>query len=227
MSGGLAHVGVSTFGAITLAFSVVFLTLFGLIDEPHARHWIAGLLYQEDRERVLRVADQIVQVTSRYMLGNVAISVICGTVYGITAVILGLPYPLAIAVIAGVLDLIPSLGATLAGVIVALVALSVSVTATVVFVVVMVVYQHVENYILQPAIIGKAARISGFTVLSSVLAFGALFGLIGAIIGVPLAAGIQIVVEELTSDRRARIAAADAQRAEQSGRREAQIPRKA
>jgi predicted PurR-regulated permease PerM len=77
------------------------------------------------------------------------------------------------------------------------------------FLVVMVVYQ-IENYVLQPTIIGKAARISGFTVLASVLAFGALFGLVGAIIGVPIAAGIQIVVEELTSARRARIAATDA-----------------
>jgi predicted PurR-regulated permease PerM len=77
------------------------------------------------------------------------------------------------------------------------------------FLVVMVVYQ-IENYVLQPTIIGKAARISGFTVLASVLAFGALFGLVGAIIGVPIAAGIQIVVEELTSARRARIAPTDA-----------------
>ena len=60
----------------------------------------------------------------------------------------------------------------------------------------MVIYQQIENYILQPTIIGKAARISGFTVLVSVLAFGALFGLIGAIIGVPIAASIQIVVED-------------------------------
>ena len=73
----------------------------------------------------------------------------------------------------------------------------------------MVVYQQIENYILQPTIIGKAARISGLTVLASVLVFGALFGVIGAIIGVPIAAGIQIVVDELTAARTARIAAAD------------------
>ena len=122
------------------------------------------------------------------MLGNLAISVICGTVYGVTAVILDVPYPLALAVIAGILDLIPSIGATIAGIIVALVALSVGPEAFVVFLIVMVVYQQIENYVLQPTIIGKAARISGFTVLASVLAFGALFGLIGAIIGVPIAA---------------------------------------
>lgn len=210
VSGGVADVGISAFGVVTLVFSVMFLTLFGLIDEPRLRAWIGGLLYRGDRERFLQVTDRIVQTTSRYMLGNLAISVICGTLYGITAVILDVPYPLALAVIAGTLDLIPSVGATIAGVIVAIVALSVSPTAFVVFLIVMVVYQQIENYILQPTIIGRAARISGFTVLTSVLAFGALFGLIGAVIGVPIAAGLQIVVEELTAARRARIAAVDA-----------------
>jgi predicted PurR-regulated permease PerM len=210
VSGGVADVGVSAFGAVTLVFSVLFLTLFGLVDEPRVRDWVGGLLYRGDRDRVLHVTDRIVQTTSRYMLGNLAISVICGSIYGVTAVILGIPHPLALAVIAGVLDLIPSIGATIAGVIVALAALTVSPAAFVIFVIVMVVYQQLENYVLQPTIIGKAARISGFTVLVSVLAFGALFGLIGAVIGVPIAAGIQIVLEELTAARRARIAAADA-----------------
>ena len=169
MSGGVADVGVSAFGVVTLVFSVMFLTLFGLIDEPRLRDWVGGLLYRGERERFLQVTDRIVQTTSRYMLGNLAISVVCGTVYGITAVILDVPYPLALAVIAGILDLIPSIGATIAGVIVAIVALSVSPAAFVVFLIVMVVYQQIENYILQPTIIGKAARISGFTVLASVL----------------------------------------------------------
>ena len=210
VSGGVAHVGISAFGAITVVFSVIFLTLFGLIDEPHLREWTAGLMYRDKRERYLRVTDRIIHTTSRYMLGNLAISVVCGTVYGVTAVILGLPYPLALAVIAAILDLVPSIGATLAGVLIGIVALSVSLEALIVFLIVIVVYQLIENYILQPTIIGKAAKISGFTVLASVLAFGALFGLIGAIIGVPIAAALQIVVEELTAGRRARIAAADA-----------------
>jgi predicted PurR-regulated permease PerM len=209
-SGGIVHVGASAFGAVTLALSVIFLTLFGLIEEPRVRDWTGNLLYRDKRERYLRVTDRIIQTTSRYMLGNLAISVVCATVYGITAVILGLPYPLALAVIAGILDLIPNIGATTAGIIIAIVALSVSVQALIIFVIVIVVYQQIENYILQPTIIGKAAQVSGFTVLVSVLAFGALFGLIGAIIAVPIAAGIQIVVDELTAARRARIAAADA-----------------
>jgi predicted PurR-regulated permease PerM len=210
VSGGVADVGVSAFGAVTLVFSVIFLTLFGLVEEPRVRDWIGGLMHRDKRERYLDVTDRIVHTTSRYMLGNVAISVVCGTVYGVTAVILDMPYPLAIALIAATLDLIPSIGATIAGIIIAIIALSVSLEALIVFAIVMVVYQQIENYVLQPTIIGKAARVSGFTVLTSVLVFGALFGLIGAIIGVPIAAALQILVDELTAARRARIAVADA-----------------
>jgi predicted PurR-regulated permease PerM len=216
VSGGVADVGVSAFGAVTLFFSVIFLTLFGLIEEPRARDWIGGLLYREKRERYLDVTDRIIRTTSRYMLGNVAISFVCATVYGVTAVILDVPYPLAVAMIAGILDLIPTIGATIAGIIIGIVALSVSLEALIVFAIVIVVYQQIENYILQPTIIGRAAKVSGFTVLVSVLAFGALFGFIGAIIGVPIAAGLQILVDELTAARRARIAAVDAAEQEQS-----------
>ena len=209
VSGGVADVGVSAFGAVTLFFSVIFLTLFGLSDEPRVRDWIGGLMYRDKRERYLDVTNRIVTTTSRYMLGNLAISVICGTVYGVTAVILGLPYPLALALIAGLLDLIPTVGATIAGIIIGVIALSVSLEALVAFAIVMLVYQQIENYVLQPTIIGKAAHVSGFTVLASVLAFGALFGVIGAIIGVPIAAALQILVEEITAGRRARVAAAE------------------
>jgi predicted PurR-regulated permease PerM len=210
VSGGLAHVGVSAFGAVTLVFSVTFLTLFGLIDEPRVRTSIAGLLYRDRRERYQRVTDRIIHTTSRYMLGNLAISVICATVYGITAVILGLPYVLALALIAGFLDLIPNVGALLAGIIIGIVALSVSLGALIAFVIVIVVYQQVENYVLQPTIIGRITHLSGFTVIVSVLVFGALFGVVGAVIGVPIAAAIEIILEEATAARRARIAAADA-----------------
>ena len=210
VSGGLAHVGVSAFGAVALVFSVTFLTLFGLIDEPRVRASIGALLYRDKRERYQEVTDRIIQTTSRYMLGNLAISVICATVYGVTAVILGLPYALALALIAGILDIIPNIGSLLAGIIIGLVALSVSLGALIVFVIVILVYQQVENYILQPTIIGRVTHVSGFTVIVSVLVFGSLFGIVGAIIGVPIAAAIEIVLDEATASRRARIAAVDA-----------------
>ena len=210
VSGGVMDIGVSAFGAITLAVSVVFMTLFLLVDLPGLRSWAGGLIHRDSRLRVERVTDRIIQTTSRYMLGNLAISLICAITYGVTAEILGLPYPLALALIAGILDLIPNIGALLAGIIFGIVALTVSLGALIAVVIVIVVYQQVENYVLQPTIIGRAANVSGFTVIVSVLVFGSLFGVIGAVIGVPISAAIQIVLDELTAARRARIAAEDA-----------------
>jgi predicted PurR-regulated permease PerM len=209
VSGGLVDVGTSAFGAVALVFSVTFLTMFGLIDAPRVRSSVGGLLYRDKRDRYDRIIDRIVHTTSRYMLGNLAISVICATVYGITAVILGLPYALALALIAGILDLIPNIGSLLAGIIIGIVALSVSLGALIAIVIVIIVYQQVENYILQPTIIGRVTEVSGFTVIASVLVFGSLFGIVGAVIAVPIAAAIKIVLGEATAGRRARIAAAE------------------
>jgi predicted PurR-regulated permease PerM len=212
VSGGVANVGISAFGVVTFVLSLTFLTLFGLVELPRTRATVGALLYRDKRERVEQVTDRIITTTSRYMLGNLAISMICASVYGITAVILGLPYALALALISGILDLIPNVGALLAGLIIGIVALSVSLGALVAFVIVIFVYQQVENYVLQPTIIGKATNVSGFTVLVSVLVFGSLFGIVGAIIGVPIAAAIEIVIDESTSSRRALIDADDATR---------------
>jgi predicted PurR-regulated permease PerM len=171
---------------------------------------IGSLFYRDKREHYERITDKIIHTTSRYMLGNLAISAICATVYGITAVILGLPYALALALVAGILDIIPNIGALLAGIIVGIVAITVSLGALLAFVIVIIVYQQVENYILQPTIIGRVTHVSGFTVIVSVLVFGSLFGIVGAIIAVPIAASIEIVLDDAIAARRARVAAAEA-----------------
>ena len=79
-------------------------------------------------------------------------------------------------------------------------------TPALIMLAIVLIYQQVENYVLQPTILGKAADVSGFFVIVSVMIFGALMGVIGAIIAVPIIASIQIVVRELTEDRRARMA---------------------
>lgn len=206
-AGGILGVAASAFGVFVLGFSVLFMTLFLVKDLPSYRRSLGTLFENAAQARWERIFDEIITTTSRYMIGNIVISIICASIYGTTAVILGLPYPLALAVIAGILDLIPNIGSLIAGIIIGVVALTVSVPAMVIFVIVILLYQQFENYILQPTIIGKAADISGFLVILSVLFWGALFGVVGAIVGVPITAAILIVVQELTADRRARIAA--------------------
>jgi predicted PurR-regulated permease PerM len=181
-AGGAFGVAASAFGVVIMAFSVIFMTLFLVKDLPSYRESLLSLMGNESAVRWHRIANEVITTTSRYMIGNIVISLICATIYGTTALILGLPYPLALA-------------------------LSVSTTALIIFVIVIVVYQQFENYVLQPTIIGKAADISGFLVILSVLFWGALFGVVGAVVGVPITAATLIIVEELTADRRARIAA--------------------
>jgi predicted PurR-regulated permease PerM len=206
-AGGLIGFGVTAFSLVLSLVTAVFLTLFLLIDMPRLVGAVDSLLAPTSSERLQRVWPAIVTAVSRTMLGNIAISIICGTIYGISAWALGLPAPLALAFIAGFLDLIPMVGATIAGAILVLAALTQGVPEAVIMLVIVLIYQQLENYLLQPTILGKAADVSGFFVMASVLVFGTLLGAVGAIIAVPIVASIQIVVREVTARRRAEMAA--------------------
>ena len=205
-AGGVIGVAVSGFSLILTLVTAIFLTLFLIIDMPRIFAAVDSLLAPGGSARFQRIMPAIITAVSRTMLGNIAISIICGTIYGVSAWALGLPAPLALALIAGFLDLVPMVGATVAGVILVLAALTVSLPAAVIMLVIVLVYQQVENYLLQPTILGKAADVSGFMVIASVMVFGTLLGVVGAIIAVPIVASIQIVVRELTAKRRAEMA---------------------
>jgi predicted PurR-regulated permease PerM len=211
--GGVLGVAVSAFSLVLGLVTAIFLTLFLIIDMPRLVGAVDSLLDPRGADRLQRIWPAIVTAVSRTMLGNIVISVICGTIYGVSAWALGLPFPLALALIAGFLDLIPMVGATIAGVILVLAALTQGVTEAVVMLVIVLVYQQLENYVLQPTILGKAADVSGFFVMASVLVFGTLLGAVGAIIAVPIVASIQIVVREVTAKRRAEMAELRAARA--------------
>ena len=111
--------------------------------------------------------------------------------------------------IAGLLDMIPNIGATIAGfILVPTLWAEEGVVAGIVMLVVLLVYQQVENNVLTPKIQGKAVSLSGFFIIIAVTLFGALLGVLGALTAVPLAAVMQIFAQELTKERRDRVAAA-------------------
>ena len=207
-AGGLIGVVVTGFSLVLTLVTAIFLTLFLMIDLPRLIGAVDSLLDPRGSDRWSRMSERIITAVSRTMLGNIAISIICGTIYGVSSWILGTPYPVVMGVIAGLLDLIPMIGATIAGTILVLATLTPRPDAGADHArSIVLVYQQFENYVLQPTILGKAADVSGFFVIVSVMIFGALLGVIGAIIAVPIIASIQIVVKELTTDRRARMAA--------------------
>ena len=205
--GGVLGIIISGFGLVLSLVTAIFLTLFLMIDLPRLVRAVDSLLDPRGSDRWGRMTEQIITAVSRTMLGNIAISIICGTLYGVSAWALGTPFPVVMGVIAGVLDLIPMVGATISGVILVLATLTQGIPPAVIMLIIVLVYQQLENYLLQPTILGKAADVSGFFVIFSVMVFGALLGVIGAIIAVPIIASIQIVTRELTEARRMRMAA--------------------
>lgn len=190
-------------------FTILFLALFLLIDMDRLRGAFASIVMPTEEERWLALWERITQTVSRWAIGVITIATIAGTIQGTTAFLLGSSYALALGVIAGVLDLIPNLGATIAGfILVPTILAEEGLTDALIMLVVILAYQQLENNVLGPTIYGKATNISAFFVILGVTLFGALLGVLGALVAVPVTASIQLVVQEITRERRARIAAA-------------------
>lgn len=199
------------FSAALWVFTLIFLALFLLIDMDRLRGVVRAILMPADADRWLDTWERITETVSRWAIGALAIATIAGTVQGGTAWLLGSSYALALGLIAGFLDLIPNLGATIAGfILVPTILAEEGLTDALIMLAVVLVYQQVENNLLGPTIYGKAVNISPFFVILGVTIFGALLGVLGALVAVPVTASLQIVATEVTRTRRAMVAEARA-----------------
>ena len=190
-------------------FTILFICLFLLSDVVNLKRSLASVLMPGEDDRWLDVWERVTTAISRWAIGVVVIAVIAGTTQGTTAWLLGSSYAVALGVIAGLLDMIPNIGATIAGfILVPTLWAEQGLTAALIMLVVVLGYQQVENNILTPKIQGKAVNLSGFFIIVAVTLFGALLGVLGALTAVPLAATIQIVIVELTKARREQVTAA-------------------
>jgi predicted PurR-regulated permease PerM len=195
------------FGSVLSLVTLTFLALFLLMERPTITDWLFGFTRPETDTRWRPVIEDSIQAVSSSLIGNVAISVVAATVAGLSAWAFGLPFPLVLALITGLLDLIPQIGATVAAVILVAVALTVSTPAAIAMLVIQLIYQQVENYIVYPIVYRKAVELSPFTTIVAVLIASSILGVIGAILAVPFAAVIKIVMREAGAPRRARMAA--------------------
>jgi predicted PurR-regulated permease PerM len=197
------------FGVFLALFTILFICLFLLTDIGKLKASLASVLMPADEERWLGVWERVTASVSRWAIGVVVIATIAGTIQGVSAWLLGSSFALGLGVIAGLLDMIPNIGATIAGfILVPALWAEEGLAAGVIMLVVVLVYQQLENNILTPKIQGKAVDLSAFFIIVAVTLFGALLGVLGALTAVPLAAMIQIFVQELTRARRERVAAA-------------------
>ena len=199
------------FGVFLAAFTILFICLFFISDVPNLKGAVASMLMPGDDDRWLGVWERVTESVSRWAIGLVVIATIAGTTQGVTAWLLGSSFALGLGVIAGLLDMIPNLGATIAGfILVPTVWAESGIGAAIVMLVVVLVYQQIENNILTPKIQGRAVNLSGFFIIVAVTLFGALLGVLGALTAVPLAATVQILTQELTKARREKVAEARA-----------------
>ncbi len=195
------------FGSVLSLVTLTFLSLFLLMERVTITDWLFGFATPEIERRWRPVLENSIRAISSSLIGNVAISLVAATVAGLSAWAFGLPFPIVLAVITGFLDLIPQVGATIAAVILVAVALTVSTPAAIAMAIIQLIYQQVENYIVYPIVYRQAVELSAFTTIVAVLIASSLLGVVGAILAVPFAAVIKILVGEAGAPRRARMAA--------------------
>jgi predicted PurR-regulated permease PerM len=190
----------------TTAFSIVaiiFLTFFMLLD---GRRWVAAFLDfvpDPSRPRWERIFAGIYRTVGGYVTGNLLVCLLAGVVAGTVMAAVGVPYAIPLAVMAGLLNLLPMIGAPIAAVILVLVAFfSQGVVAGIIVLAVYIVYQQVENHAIQPLIYGRAVNLSPLAVLVSVLIGAELGGILGAIAAIPVGGSISVVATELLRWRR-------------------------
>jgi predicted PurR-regulated permease PerM len=197
------------FSVFLAGFTILFICLFFIADVENLKRALGSVLMPGERERWLGVWERVTESVSRWAIGVVVIATIAGTTQGVTAWLLGSSFAIGLGVIAGLLDMIPNIGATIAGfILVPALWAEEGIAAALIMLVVLLVYQQVENNVLTPKIQGRAVNLSGFFIIVAVTLFGALLGVLGALTAVPLAATVQIFVQELTKARREKVAAA-------------------
>ena len=198
-------------GALGQVFQLVtllFLTLFGLIAKPQLVRAGTELMRPPHASRFERVLKECSEAISYSLIGNVVISVIAGSVIFVAATIVGAPSPIVLAVIVGLFDLIPQVGSAIAAFIVCIITLIAEGWGpALALLAVILVYQQVENYMIQPAVMRQAVELSGFATIAVVMLGGALLGVVGAVLAVPVAASVKIVMREVTDGRRTRMSA--------------------
>jgi predicted PurR-regulated permease PerM len=199
--GGVLGVGALVLNAAGSTLVVVVLMVYFLAALPQLRTGATRLMPHSRRPRMILLTDEIANRVGGYVLGTGVISLIAGTLTFIWLLIFGVPYPLLLAIGVALLDLVPVVGSTVAGVVVSLVALSVSLPVAGATAGFFIAYRFAEDYLLVPKIIGRTVRISSLGTLLAVLVGGAVFGVIGALVAIPVAAAIQLIIIEVAIPR--------------------------
>lgn len=207
---GLSGTAISiTKGVLTMVVAVITiaaLTYFMLLEGPTWVERFYSLLAPQPQRRWRAVGRDIAKAVGGYVTGNLFISLIAGVSSGLVLWIMGVPFALALGLLVAVLDLVPLVGATIAAIIVTTVAFlgTDTVWAGIVVLVFFVVYQQLENHVLQPLVYGRTVQLSPLIVLIAVLIGASLAGVLGALGAIPVAGSLQVIVVDWLRYRKLR-----------------------
>jgi predicted PurR-regulated permease PerM len=203
--GGVLGAGRAVLSGFVSTFTVLVLTLYFLAS----LNTIAAASYRmvpaSRRDRVRALGDEIIRRIGGYVAGQVAVATINAVCTFILLSILDVPYSLVLAITVGILGIIPLVGATLGAIIVVLVGLFQSWQVGAILAVYYLIYQQVENYLIAPRIMSRTVSVPGAVALIAALAGAALLGVLGALIAIPIAAAILLVLQEVTIPRQDRM----------------------
>lgn len=202
--GGLLGAAGIVVSAVFSALTVLILTLYFLASLRSITRTGYRLVPQSRRARVQLLGDEILNRVGGYVAGNLIISLIAGATTFIFLSIAGVPYALALAIIVAITDLIPLIGAGIGAAIATLVALFTSVPVAIACLIFFIVYQQIENYLIAPKVMKSSVDVPAATTIVAALIGGALLGIVGALLAIPVAAAVQLIVSEVVLPRQER-----------------------
>jgi predicted PurR-regulated permease PerM len=202
--GGVLGVGAAVIGGVFQAFTVLVLTLFLLASFPRVKQGAYAIVPASRRHRVISLSEEIMRRTGSYAIGQVAVATINAIASWIMMMIVGIPYAAVLAVAVGFLGLIPMVGASAGAFVVCLVAIFDEPKKAVIALIYYVVYQQLENYVVAPRIMQRTVSVPGAVTVVAALAGGTLLGVLGALLAIPVAAGLLLLYEEVLLPRQRR-----------------------
>ena len=195
----------SVLNAVVATLTIAFLTLFMLLEGPAWVERVYGLIGEPSQPRWRKVGSDIYRTVGGYVTGNLTISLIAGVASTTVLLVLGVPYAVALGLIVALLDLIPLAGATIAAILVSAIGFLDSTKAGIALIIFFLLYQQLENHVLQPLVYGRTVQLSPLVVLVAVLMGAELAGVIGALGAIPVAGAIQVIVLDWLDNRRQKI----------------------
>lgn len=198
---GAVKVGKAVIGVLASAVIVIVVSIYALADMPRIKRGLYNLAPRSRRARMVLLTDEILGRVGGYVLGNIAISFISAVGTYLWALAFGIPYPLLLGILVGLLDLIPIVGSTVGGIVVALVGLTVSLPVAIATVAFYVAYRFVEDYFLSPRVMARTVDVPGIVTVVATLLGGAVLGIPGALVAIPLAAAVKLLLHELGAPR--------------------------